>query len=62
LKQDASFAQVKGGLARGGWSGPIANAPARLRGWLQLRDELAKAPSQNSVRYAAGGETFIFRF
>ena len=62
LKQDAKFAQVRGGLARGGWSGPIANAPARLRGWLQLRDELAKAPKQNSVRYAAGGETFIFRF
>jgi hypothetical protein len=62
LKEDATFAQVKGGLARGGWSGPIANAPARLRGWLQLRDELAKAPNQNSVRYAAGGETFIFRF
>jgi hypothetical protein len=62
LKEDATFAQVRGGLARGGWSGPIANAPPRLRGWLKLRDELAKAPNQNSVRYASGGETFIFRF
>ena len=62
LKQDATFASVRGGLARGGWSGPIANAPVRLRGWLQLRDQLAKAPNQNSVRYAANGETFIFRF
>ena len=62
LKEDATFASVRGGLARGGWSGPIANAPVRLRGWLQLRDELAKAPNQNSVRYASGGETFIFRF
>jgi hypothetical protein len=62
LKQDAIFAQVRGGLARGGWSGPIANAPPRLRGWLQLRDELAKAPKENPVRYSSGGETFIFRF
>src|SRR3954451_8102655 len=62
LKEDATFAQVRGGLARGGWSGPIANAPPRLRGWLKLRDELAKAPNQNSVRYASAGETFIFRF
>src|SRR3954471_12804471 len=62
LKEDSTFAQVRGGLARGGWSGPIANAPPRLRGWLKLRDELAKAPNQNSVRYASAGETFIFRF
>lgn len=62
LKQDATFANVRGGLARGAWSGPIANAPARLRPWLQLRDQLAKAPKQNSVRYSSGGETFIFRF
>src|SRR6476646_9867295 len=29
LRQDASFAQIKGGLSRGSWSGPIAGAPPR---------------------------------
>src|SRR5215212_1464884 len=33
VRQDATFAQVKGGLARQGWSGPLANAPPQLRGW-----------------------------
>src|SRR5689334_25406339 len=37
IRQDASFASVKGPLARGGWSGPTAQAPMRLRGWLELR-------------------------
>lgn len=62
LRQDASFAQIKGGLARGSWSGPIASAPPRFRGWLGLRDELRKTQNQASVRYVSGKETFIFRF
>jgi hypothetical protein len=62
LRQDATFAQIKGPLARGGWSGPIATAPHQLRGWLALRDQLEKSPNQTPVRYSAGSETFIFRF
>lgn len=62
LRQDSSFAQIQGGLARGSWSGPIANAPLRLRGWLGLRDELRKAQNETSVRHVSGRETFIFRF
>jgi hypothetical protein len=62
LRQDATFAQIRGGLARGSWSGPIATAPTRLRGWLGLGDELRKTQNQSSVRYVAGKETFIFRF
>ena len=62
VRQDATFAQIKGGLARGSWSGPIATAPMRLRGWLELGDELRKTQKQTSVRYVAGKETFIFRF
>ena len=27
LRQDATFAEVKGGLARQGWSGPVGQAP-----------------------------------
>ena len=62
VRQDANFASVKGPLARGGWSGPSAQAPARLRGWLQLREVLMASGEKASVRHSAGNETFIFRF
>jgi hypothetical protein len=62
VRQDANFASVKGPLARGGWSGPNAQAPARLRGWLQLREELIASGEKTSIRHSAGDETFIFRF
>lgn len=62
LRQDANFASVKGPLARGGWSGPSNDAPARLRGWLQLRELLMVAGEKTSVHHSAGSETFIFRF
>src|SRR5207244_3681247 len=38
LRQDASFAEVKGAFARQGWTGLVAQAPPQLRGWLGLRD------------------------
>ena len=62
VRQDANFASMKGPLARGGWSGPTAQAPARLRGWLQLRDKLTAAGAKTSVTHSEGGETFTFRF
>jgi hypothetical protein len=62
VRQDANFASVKGPLARGSWSGPSAQAPARLRGWLQLRDVLMASGEKTSVRHSVGNETFIFRF
>ena len=62
VRQDANFASLKGPLARGGWSGPTAQAPARLRGWLQLRDKLMAAGGKTSVSHSEGGETFTFRF
>ena len=62
LRQDANFAEVKGGLARQGWSGPVTQAPSQLRGWLGLRDQFLHAPDRNTLRYAAGNETFVFRF
>jgi hypothetical protein len=62
LRQDANFASVKGPLARGGWSGPSAQAPARLRGWLQLREKLMASANKPSVSHSEGGETFTFRF
>jgi hypothetical protein len=62
VRQDAQFASVKGPLARGGWSGSAAQAPARLRGWLGLRDVLMASGEQTSVRHSLGDETFIFRF
>jgi hypothetical protein len=62
VRQDGNFASVKGPLARGGWSGPTAQAPARLRGWLQLREKLMASMDKTSVSHSAGGESFTFRF
>jgi len=62
LRQDSSFAEIKGPLVRGGWSGQVEQAPQRLRGWLDLRDKLIRAQDRHAVRYAAGAETFLFRF
>ena len=62
LQQDSSFAEIKGPLVRGGWSGRLEQAPQRLRGWLDLRDKLMREQDRHAVRYAAGAETFLFRF
>ena len=62
LRQDAGFAEVKGPLARSGWSGPIDRAPQQLRGWLGVQDKLIGSQDRQSVRYIAGNETFLFRF
>jgi hypothetical protein len=62
LRQDATFAEISGVFARQGWSGPVAQAPPQLRGWLALRDQFLRAPNQKIMRYAAGNETFLFRF
>jgi hypothetical protein len=62
LRQDATFAEVKGAFARQGWSGPVAQAPPQLRGWLGLRDQFLHAPDRKILRYAAGNETFVLRF
>ena len=62
LRQDATFAEVKGGLAGQGWSGPVRQAPPQLRGWLGLRDQFLRAPDQKNLRYASGNETFVLRF
>jgi hypothetical protein len=62
LRQDASFAEIKGPLVRGGWSGPLDQAPPRMRGWLELRDGLIRAKDQSSVHHVAGTEKFLFRF
>jgi hypothetical protein len=61
LRQDATFAEVKGPFAKAGWSGPVEQAPKPLRGWLGLRDKFIHSQDQ-SVRYTAGNETFLFRF
>lgn len=62
LRQDASFAEVKGAFVRDGWSGPVEQAPQQLRGWLGLRDKLIHSQDRPSVRYVIGNETFLFRF
>jgi hypothetical protein len=62
LRQDATSAEIRGALARGGWAGQVAKAPPKLRGWLALRDQLVRAQDQQMIRYVAGPQTFVFRF
>jgi len=62
IRQNASFVRATGPLAHGSWSGPTASAPARLRGWLELRELLLHASDQKSLRHALGAEKFVFEF
>ena len=62
LRQDTAFAKITGAFARQGWSGPAAQAPSQLRGWLALRDQFLHASNQKTLRYTLGNETFLFRF
>lgn len=62
IRQDANFFSVKGPLAGVKWSGSTANAPAHLRGWLQLRDKLMALGDKTTLTHSYRGETFTFRF
>ncbi len=62
LRQDATFAELKGPLAGRGWSGPIDRAPQQLHGWLGLRDKLINAQNRQSIRYSMRPEQFLFQF
>ena len=62
LRQDSTFAEFNANFTGQHWSGPIAQSPAQLRGWLALRDQFLRAPNQKTVRYSSGDETFLFRF
>ena len=62
LRQDASFAEVRGPMAHGGWSGRVDRAPKQLRGWLELRDKIIESQDRHVIRHVAGREAFLFRF
>ncbi|CAA9231415.1 MAG: hypothetical protein AVDCRST_MAG42-1152 [uncultured Chthoniobacterales bacterium] len=62
IRQDANFAQAEGPLARGRWSGTTAEAPARLKGWFQLRDKIVNGRRMTSIRHDAGEQSFTLRF
>jgi len=62
IRQDADFFRVKGPLAGVSWSGSMAHAPPRLRGWLQLREKLMALGDNPTLTHSYGGETFTFRF
>src|SRR5262245_41795867 len=62
LRQDAKFAEFNASFTGQRWSGPTAQAPQQLRGWLGLRDQFLRAPNQKMLRYVTGSETFLFRF
>jgi hypothetical protein len=62
IQQDEHHAQVKGPMARLGWSGPVERAPKQLRGWLSLREKVLQEQGRSSVTEKIGSETFSFRF
>jgi hypothetical protein len=62
LRQDAAFAEINASFTGHHWSGPIAQAPQQMRGWLGLRDQFLRAPNQKTLRYVSDSETFLFRF
>jgi hypothetical protein len=62
VRQDSEFAEVKGPMARSGWSGRVDHAPQQLRGWLELRDVIMRSKDRHQVRHVSGSETFVFRF
>ena len=62
LRQDANYFNVRGPLAGVKWSGSTANAPAHLRGWLELRDKLMALGDKPSLTHSYRGEKFTFRF
>ena len=62
LRQDDAFAEFNADFTGQRWSGPTAQAPQQLRGWLGLRDQFLRAPNQKTLRYTSNGETFQFRF
>ena len=62
VRQDAKFVRVSGLLARGSWSGQPNDAPARLRGWVSLREVLLRDRTKSLVRQAVGSDNFTFAF
>jgi hypothetical protein len=62
LRQDATNFNVRGPLAGVKWSGSTANAPAHLRGWLELREKLMALGDKPSLTHSYRDEKFTFRF
>src|SRR5712691_11365162 len=62
VRQDDKFVRVSGPLARGSWSGPPNDTPARLRGWVSPREALLRAQAQPRVRQTVGADIFTFAF
>ncbi len=62
IRQDENFVRVSGPLARGSWSGPPNETPARLRGWVSLRELILRSKDQPLIRQTLGSDRFTFAF
>ncbi len=62
VRQNDKFVRVSGPLARGSWSGPPNETPARLRGWISLRKALLQKKTEPLIQQAAGPDYFTFAF
>lgn len=62
VRQNDKFVRVSGPLARGSWSGPPNETPARLRGWVSLRELLLRSKTESVLRQTVGPDSFTFAF
>jgi hypothetical protein len=62
VRQNDRFVRVSGPLARGSWSGSPNDAPARLRGWVSLRQVSLAAKTRPLVSQNVGTDHFTFAF
>ncbi len=62
MRTDPEFARVQGAMVGLPWSGQIAQAPPRMKGWLQLRDRILRSPKEKTVRVNEAGDTFLAHF
>jgi hypothetical protein len=62
MHTDPQFARVQGLLVGLPWSGPIAQPPARARGWLALRAEILRSPQAQTFQAGTEDESFLARF
>lgn len=61
-RTDAEFGRVEGPLVGLPWSGHLTEAPARVRSWFKLREEVLRNPQTKMARVSDEGETLTLRF
>jgi hypothetical protein len=62
LRQDAGFGKAEGPMARRGWSGPLAQAPAHFAAGSVARQSRERTQRRHDSASDSGEQTFTLRF